>query len=83
MEDSFYYCGYTEEIIEKQKFICIRVLDYEKFCPIKIYKKFTDELLERVQESFDLFENVTDNVTFVIKQDRKTKNLKVVFDIKI
>lgn len=70
MKDTFYFLECTDETIQKQKFLCFYVLNYEKHIVFRIFKKFTDELYNNAIE-FSLFEDITDKISFAIKRDGK------------
>lgn len=70
MKDTFYFLECTDETIQKQKFLCFYVLDIEKHLVFRIFKKYTDELYDNVGE-LDLFDNITDRISFAIKRDGK------------
>lgn len=82
MKDTFYFVSSNYETIENNKFIVIRILDYERFLPFKIYKKPTEES-EQFFESLSRFDDITQYVTFDIRKDNKTNSSKVVLDIEI
>ena len=77
MSDTFYFLECTEETIQKQKFICFYVLNFDKHIVFRIFKKYTDEMADK-QAEFAMFEDITDRISFAIKRDGK-----IALDIKI
>ena len=70
MKDSFYFLDVQDEKIKDQRFICIWFLDLEKHTIFRIYKKYKEEEFEKFCD-LELFEDITNNVSFVIKRDGK------------
>lgn len=70
MSDTFHFLQCTDETIQKQKFLCFYVLDYEKHMVFRIFKKYTDEMYVKSTE-FEVFEEITDKISFAIKRDGK------------
>lgn len=77
MNDTFYFLECTEETIQKQKFICCYVLNFEKHIVFRIFKKYTDDEYEEFTD-LGMFEDITDKISFAIKRDGK-----IALDIKI
>lgn len=77
MKDTFYFLDFTDETIQKQNFLCIYVLDFEKHLVFRIFKKYTDDDYDKCAELTN-FEDVTDKISFAIKRDGK-----ISLDIKI
>ena len=77
MSDTFIFLECTDETIQKQKFICFYVLNFEKHIVFRIFKKFTDEMEDKITD-LAMFEDITDRISFAIKRDGK-----IALDIKI
>lgn len=71
MTDNFYFIDYDIQEIQKKKFICVYVLDFEKKVIFRIFKVFNDKLNEYLQDNFTAFENINPHLDFVIKRDGK------------
>ena len=78
MEDTFYFIDYDIQEIQKKKFICVYVLDFEKRVIFRIFKVFNDKLYEYLQDNFTAFQEFNSHLDFVIKRDGK-----IALDIKI
>lgn len=77
MDDEFFFLGFSEETIQKQNFLCIYILDLNKHTVFRIFKKFTDDIFDKLNK-FDLFDDISERVCFVIKREGK-----ISLDIKI
>ena len=70
MKDNFYFLECTEETIQKQKFLCFYVLDFDKHIVFRIFKKYTDELQAK-SDDLAMFEDISGDISFAIKRDGK------------
>lgn len=77
MNDTFYFIDYDIQEIQKKKFICVYVLNFEKKVIFRIFKVYNDKLQEYLDE-FSYFIEFNSHLDFVIKRDGK-----IALDIKI
>lgn len=77
MNNVFLFLDYNKREIEGNDFICINVLEFNKHQVFNIYKKYSKELLEKLN-SFKSFQNINDYITFAIKSKGK-----ITLDIKL
>lgn len=70
MENCYYFLDYQEQEIDKNKFLVIFVYSSKAHCVSKIYKKYNEKLEEQLGD-FELFEEITDKITFAIKSSGK------------
>lgn len=77
MENCYYYLDIQTQEIDKNKFLVIYVYSSKAHCVSKIYKRYSEELEDKLAD-YELFEEITDQITFAIKSSGK-----VGLDIKI
>lgn len=76
--NNYYFVGYEDfETKEGLKMVKITVLSYKTKTIHSIYKSYTKELITKLDSKYKLFDNCTNDITFVIKRDGK-----VALDIK-
>ena len=66
----FFFLDYDIQAIEKRNYICIYVLEYNKKCIFKIFKKLDTELKEKL-DNLNVFEDISDIIVFAIKRNGK------------
>lgn len=71
MQDTFYFIDYDIQEIQKKKFICVYVLDFDKKVVFRIFKVYNDKLKEYLDNTFEPFLNINAHLNFVIKRDGK------------
>lgn len=71
MSDTIYFIGYDIQEIQKKKFICIYVLNYEKKVIMRIFKVYNDKLIEYLKDNITAFQEFNNYINFVIKRDGK------------
>lgn len=70
MKDTYYFLECTEETIQKNKFLCFYVLNFDKHVVFRIFKKYTNDMDDKTEELAQ-FEDISDKITFAIKRDGK------------
>lgn len=70
MVDTYYYIDCTDETIQKNKFKCFYVLNFDKHILFRIFKKYTNDLDDKIKE-MGIFEDITNKISFAIKRDGK------------
>lgn len=70
MENCYYYLDCDIQEIDKNKFLVIFVYSSKAHCVSKIYKRYSEELTDKLND-YELFEEITDKITFAVKSSGK------------
>lgn len=68
--NKFFYIDTESKDIQGKKYLCIYTLELTKKIIFKSYKLYTDELANKLK-NLKIFQDITNNVYFVIKRDGK------------
>lgn len=70
MNYQYFYLDYSIETINNQKYLRVYVLEFNRKCIFRIYKKYSLELEEKLG-SLNTFDIIDSYISYVIKRDGK------------